>query len=1845
MKQKYRDKIKENRGITIVALVVTIVVLLILASISIQGITKTGIFSSAESVKTEHKRALISTTLQTKLKINQSEQIRGTDEEVIRAAYEDVKNDLEEIKKAGGKDIEVSEVTSEEKNGKTEWFFEVKVDGDVYKVALDGSDYLGKEDELAPLIQIKTAKATTNTIFVTVTTRRNEGGKIEYYIKEKGASKFNLAKATDQNEYTYTGLKQDTTFVIKAVAIGKNGKEKESKEVEIETSTVPKIDSKEIEFAVEPNTWTNKSVKVTAKPKVDTQGFTLVTSKNPTSSWTKVNNQTFSTNGTMYVALTDGNNYGVTASHEVTNIDKIKPVITSVTATTNTIKITATDEASGIGAYAISESSTMPTRFTVVDSTKIFNKIIENKKQSTKYYVWVKDQAGNVSEVASATTGTVAGLTDANTTFSKTPNDWTNKDVTVTASTTEKNFALQTKKDNGEWQTTGTQTFTENGTIYARLWDGINAGAETKLNVTTIDKLAPNAFTPKATVTTNSIKVDGTTTDATATSTNGSSGIKEYRFSKDGGKTYTNAQTSATYTFSGLTQNVEYTIVVEAKDNAGNTTTGTVKATTGTVPTASGATYTPNTWTKGNVTVTLPTKSGYTTVYTTNGTTPTKDSTKYSAAFTVSSNCKINYLYTDGTNIGGAGTVNVTNIDKLAPNAFTPKATVTTNSIKVDGTTTDATATSTNGSSGIKEYRFSKDGGKTYTNAQTSATYTFSGLTQNVEYTIVVEAKDNAGNTTTGTVKATTGTVPTASGATYTPNTWTKGNVTVTLPTKSGYTTVYTTNGTTPTKDSTKYSAAFTVSSNCKINYLYTDGTNIGGAGTVNVTNIDKLAPNAFTPKATVTTNSIKVDGTTTDATATSTNGSSGIKEYRFSKDGGKTYTNAQTSATYTFSGLTQNVEYTIVVEAKDNAGNTTTGTVKATTGTVPTASGATYTPNTWTKGNVTVTLPTKSGYTTVYTTNGTTPTKDSTKYSAAFTVSSNCKINYLYTDGTNIGGAGTVNVTNIDTANPVINTAITGSGTTSTIKLSMAVSDTQSGVNKIIWYYKLSTDSTYKNATDTYTATTANTTRTHTFTGLTQNKTYNAYAVVYDATGRTAQSTTINVITGTVPTASGATYTPNTWTSGKVTVTLPTKSGYTTVYTTNGTAPTKSSTKYTGAFTVSSNCKINYLYTDGTNIGGAGTVNVTNIDTANPVINTAITGSGTTSTIKLSMAVSDTQSGVNKIIWYYKLSTDSTYKNATDTYTATTANTTRTHTFTGLTQNKTYNAYAVVYDATGRTAQSTTINVTTGTVPTASGATYTPTTWTKGNVTVTLPTKSGYTTVYTTNGTAPTKSSTKYTGAFAVSSNCKINYLYTDGTNIGGAGTVNVTNIDTTNISISSFTASPSSTQASVATLSATVNDANSGLSTIVWQWGTTTNYGSSSTSTYITKNGSTAGTTGNVTKTFSLTGLSGSTTYYVKMTAYDVAGNANTSTTSFTTEKAVAQVGSVYYTSINNAESSIASNGTITMVSDNTEEASITEGKTIELKLNEKNQTGHIENNGNLTISGNGKMENSGDTQVILNNGNLTLNGGRYYGTAQTCATIRNSKGKLTINNNNVSVEATVGAVITSYTGTEMEILGGNIQQIFRSNSAVVTYGTKIKITDGKFDAMEGVVVGEKTSVTMTGGSIYASNGEGISLYTNSTLNMSGGTILVEGEDKNTPNGVWVSNGASASISGGTISTNCFEHEAIDCDPGGSVTITGGKFYNRAGGRAAIVGDRSGSVAKFSVNGGKFYTNNDSKKCPYSSGTDWRYYSTILVWKYSNKAYSWNSNTSYVRNDIGKYTYWNYDANQLSSNAIGTP
>ena len=50
---------KTARGITLVALVITIIILLILSTISIQALTQTGLFQNANRAKLETKRSQI----------------------------------------------------------------------------------------------------------------------------------------------------------------------------------------------------------------------------------------------------------------------------------------------------------------------------------------------------------------------------------------------------------------------------------------------------------------------------------------------------------------------------------------------------------------------------------------------------------------------------------------------------------------------------------------------------------------------------------------------------------------------------------------------------------------------------------------------------------------------------------------------------------------------------------------------------------------------------------------------------------------------------------------------------------------------------------------------------------------------------------------------------------------------------------------------------------------------------------------------------------------------------------------------------------------------------------------------------------------------------------------------------------------------------------------------------------------------------------------------------------------------------------------------------------------------------------------------------------------------------------------------------------------------------------------------------------------------------------------------------------------------------------------------------------------------------------------------------------
>ena len=84
VKRKHK-RILQQKGITLVALVITIIILLILAGISIQAITNTGLFESAFKARKEAQRAQVTEWLNLKLMEEQMYKPTGTAEQIIEA--------------------------------------------------------------------------------------------------------------------------------------------------------------------------------------------------------------------------------------------------------------------------------------------------------------------------------------------------------------------------------------------------------------------------------------------------------------------------------------------------------------------------------------------------------------------------------------------------------------------------------------------------------------------------------------------------------------------------------------------------------------------------------------------------------------------------------------------------------------------------------------------------------------------------------------------------------------------------------------------------------------------------------------------------------------------------------------------------------------------------------------------------------------------------------------------------------------------------------------------------------------------------------------------------------------------------------------------------------------------------------------------------------------------------------------------------------------------------------------------------------------------------------------------------------------------------------------------------------------------------------------------------------------------------------------------------------------------------------------------------------------------------------------------------------------------------------
>ena len=262
-------------------------------------------------------------------------------------------------------------------------------------------------------------------------------------------------------------------------------------------NTLPEMNIKDanIEFLFYPNTWTNKKVEVTVSKKENK--YTLQLSKNA-EKWATTNKMTFEENGEIYARLIDelGRTSDI-ASRKITKIDKEKPEITEVTPSTNSVRIKATDDAAGIIGYAVTTSTTAPTTFTKCDSTKSLDVTVEDLKQGTTYYAWVKDAAENVSKSKEVSTGSVTGLT-----ISGNTSDWsTSKTITIKAGNSNYSQIRYTTDGTIPTSTTGTGytasfTITSNCTIIAVAFDNVGqAGSATTEKIITIDTIVPNSAT------------------------------------------------------------------------------------------------------------------------------------------------------------------------------------------------------------------------------------------------------------------------------------------------------------------------------------------------------------------------------------------------------------------------------------------------------------------------------------------------------------------------------------------------------------------------------------------------------------------------------------------------------------------------------------------------------------------------------------------------------------------------------------------------------------------------------------------------------------------------------------------------------------------------------------------------------------------------------------------------------------------------------------------------------------------------------------------------------------------------------------------------------------------------------------------------------------------------------------------------------------------------------------------------------------------------------------------------------------------------------------------------------
>ena len=341
---KCRKNYSVDEGITLIALVVTIVVLLILAGITISLVFgSNGVIKKVQEANENTKIAQVREQLEL---AKGPEYIEGNGKYNPDSYFERI--EAEGI--IGNKDTDIID------NG--DGTYEVTTtSGYIFKITLVPSkdnvediqiDYIGKVD--GPRIRdLKVTNKTTNSITVEVETANAEEATYTYYYKKEGETDWKKAEEIKEKTYTFSGLEANVIYNIKVRV------EKDKKAVEKEVSTITgELPEGAVQFS--PVEWKNGQASTTIT--TSETGYTLQyqIGEITEGSWTNTTSGSVIGNlqhgQIVYGRLFDGTNGSKTVNIDIKDIKA--PIVTvnrgTITHDSITVNVQAIDNESGLQA-------------------------------------------------------------------------------------------------------------------------------------------------------------------------------------------------------------------------------------------------------------------------------------------------------------------------------------------------------------------------------------------------------------------------------------------------------------------------------------------------------------------------------------------------------------------------------------------------------------------------------------------------------------------------------------------------------------------------------------------------------------------------------------------------------------------------------------------------------------------------------------------------------------------------------------------------------------------------------------------------------------------------------------------------------------------------------------------------------------------------------------------------------------------------------------------------------------------------------------------------------------------------------------------------------------------------------------------------------------------------------------------------------------------------------------------------------------------------------------------------------------------------------------------------------